>query len=145
MEEITLIQISLGAIFIVGILFYVKMLFAINKKDHDSFDLDRLKHIEREIAFYPINEQVQYSDIEIRSKMDDYLHIKAYLDGAELDCLQDFTTSTIGNLSYIALFYEGKECRETANSYLQGYKKWVKQNFPTEYQNYINTHGDSGN
>jgi hypothetical protein len=145
MEPITGIQISLGAIFILGILFYIKMLFTIGKKDHDSFVMERLNSIKREVAFYPINEQVQYSDVEIRSKIDDYTHIKAYLDGAELDCLHDFTTSTIGNLAYIALFYDGKECREIAHSYLQGYKTWVQQQFPDEYQKYIDTHGDSRN
>lgn len=144
MEPINAIQIVFGII----ALLLVTIIIIKNKhwkeyvgQPDDSY----VNAIKREVAFYPINEQVQYSDVEIRSKIDDYMHIKAYLDGAELDCLHDFTTSTIGNLAYIALFYDGKECREIAHSYLQGYKTWVQQQFPDEYQKYIDTHGDSRN
>jgi hypothetical protein len=144
MEPITAIQISLGAIIVIGLLLFVAII-KIGTNDKKIIEQDQLNAIKHEIAFYPINEQVQYSDVEIRSKIDDYTHIKAYLDGAELDCLEDFTVTTIGNLAYIALFYDGKECREIAHSYLQGYKTWVQQHFPAEYQKYIDTHGDSRN
>lgn len=144
MEPISAIQISLGAIIVIGLLLFLAII-KIGTNDKKTIEQDQLNAIKHEIAFYPINEQLQYSDVEIRSKIDDYMHIKAYLDGAELDCLEDFTVTTIGNLAYITLFYDGKECREIANSYLQGYKTWVQQHFPAECQKYIDTHGDSRN
>jgi len=106
---------------------------------------EHLQEIKHKIAFYPINEQVQCAQTAVKSKIDDHSFIKAYLDSAELDTMGDFTIETIGNLAYIALFYKGRECRESANSYLSAYKAWIKINFPSDYEKYVQDHGNSRN
>lgn len=144
MEPITGIQIAFGTI---ALLLVVVIVFARNvaKSDMDNIPDNHLQACRHEFAFYPINEQVQHAQTVVKSKIDDYLFIKAYLDSAELDTMGDFTIETIGNLAYIALFYKGRECRESANSYLSAYKAWIKINFPSDYEKYVQDHGNSRN
>ncbi len=144
MEPITGIQIAFGII----ALLLVTVIIIKNKhwQEHVSQAEDtHVKASRHELAFYPINEQVQFAQKSLKAKIDDYLYIKAYLDSAELDTMGDFAIETIGNLAYIALFYKGKECREAANSYLSAYKSWIKINFPSDYEAYVQAHGDSRN
>jgi len=144
MEPITGIQIAFGTI----ALLLVTVIIIKNKhwQEHVSQAEDtHLQASRHEFAFYPINEQVQCAQTAVKSKIDDHSFIKAYLDSAELDTMGDFTIETIGNLAYIALFYKGRECRESANSYLSAYKAWIKINFPSDYEKYVQDHGNSRN
>lgn len=91
-----------------------------------NYPADHLQEIKYKIAFYPINEQVQYAGAQIKAKVNDPNFVRAFLDGAEFDVMGDFDTTTVGNLAYIALYSHMGDARERANAYIRAYARWVK-------------------
>lgn len=87
---------------------------------------EHLQEIKHKIAFYPINEQVQYAGSQIKSRVNDPDYVRAFLDGAEFDVMGDFDTTTVGNLAYIALYSHIGDARERASAYIRAYARWVK-------------------
>ena len=90
------------------------------------YPLQHLQEIKHKIAFYPINEQVQYAGAQIKSRVNDPDYVRAFLDGAEFDVMGDFDTTTVGNLAYIALYSHIGDARERASAYIRSYARWVK-------------------
>lgn len=90
------------------------------------YPASHLLDIRYKIAFYPINEQVQYAGAQIKAKVNDPNFVRAFLDGAEFDVMGDFDTTTVGNLAYIALYSHIGDARERAHAYMRAYARWVK-------------------
>ncbi len=94
-------------------------------------NLDKLKEIKYQIAFYEIKEQAKYADSVCVTFVKNKEFVRSQFVEANdvvFRSFQNWNATSVGNLAYTSLFCEIPEISQKCLDFIEKYRNWIKEN-----------------